>query len=94
MSASISTEYPRLVEALSLSCSQLLLLTKVDYCTADLRRTHGAPYVMATRPPKEDLALPAPPIVYCARYEGNRSKRWDGKSILIDTETLLMLVRK
>ena len=62
----------------------------MDYCTADLMRTHRAPYVMATRPPKEDLALPAPPTAYCVRYEGNGSKRRDEKSIRIDAETLLM----
>ena len=45
---------------------------------------------MAARLPKEDLELPAPPTAYCVRYEGNGSKRWDGKSILIDAETLLM----
>ena len=47
-----------------------------------LIRTHRAPYVMATRPQKEDLALPAPPTTNCVQYEGNGSKRWVGKSIL------------
>ena len=30
-----------------------------------------------------------PPTSYCVRYEGNGSKRWDGKTIFVDSKLLL-----
>ena len=38
-------------------------------------------------PPEE----PASPTSYCVRYEGNGSKRWDGKTIFVDSKALLDL---
>ena len=33
---------------------------------------------------------PTPPSSYCVQYEGNGSKRWDGKTISVDSKTLLL----
>ena len=38
-------------------------------------------------PPEE----PVSPTSYCVRYEGNGSKRWDGKTIFVDCRALLDL---
>ena len=38
-------------------------------------------------PPEE----PAPPTSYCVRYEGNGSKKWDGKTIFVYSKALLDL---
>ena len=44
------------------------------------------PITLSASSATSGVALKLPNNKYCIRYEGNSSKRWDGKEILLDAE--------